>query len=165
MSSPVDPLGGAAPISPIVSGLAGGSVYGWKARVLSRSPWFRYGAWISPQPNARGQWDIRTSPATTSTPLAVAPASVELGRAWPNPSSGVVNLSFDVPQTVRARLEVKDLQGRCIRTLLSGEIPAGRYAERWNGSDESGRPCAPGMYFIELEAGAERRVGRVVMTR
>jgi hypothetical protein len=165
MNSPASPLGGAASISPIVSGLKDGAVYGWKVRTLSRSPWFRYGAWISPQPNARGQWDVRTSPVTTATPLAVAPASVDLGRAWPNPSSDGVNLSFAVPQATSARLQVKDLQGRRIRTLLSGTIPAGRYSARWNGSDESGRRCAPGMYFIELEAGAERRTGRVVLAR
>jgi hypothetical protein len=34
------------------SGLVAGNAYGWTVRQLSRSPYFRYGAWLDPQPNA-----------------------------------------------------------------------------------------------------------------
>jgi hypothetical protein len=165
MHVPTDPLGGAAPISALVYGLDPNTVFGWKTRVLSRSPWFRYGAWTSPQPNGRLQWDVRTHVAMLGAPTATLPAAVEFAPVWPNPSQGAVDFAFALPRAGRASLRVLDLQGRPVRTLLEGDLSAGPHALAWDGTDHSGRPSAAGMYFAELRTESGRISRRIVRTR
>lgn len=166
MGPPTDPLGGAVLLSQAVTGLSAGSAYGWKTRVLSRSPWFRYGNWIAPQPNGRGQWDVRTAPGSAAVPTAAAISTdLEFSAAWPSPSRRDVNLEFALPRRGPARLQVRDLQGRSVRTLLDHDLEAGRHSLVWNGAGDDGRTCPAGIYFLELTCGDARAVRRVAIVR
>jgi hypothetical protein len=150
----------------IVPELNANSVYSRKVRILSRSPYFRYGPWLSPQPNAQGQWDLRTSAPNTGVPLAETPATtLELSAAWPNPSRGAVQFAVGLPHATRVKLVVRDVQGRAVRALEDREMEAGRRVLRWDGADDGGNPCAAGIYFLELAAGDERASRRVAVVR
>jgi hypothetical protein len=107
-----------------------------------------------------------------SVPVAVVPgapegaAGLRLAGAWPNPSRGPVALRIEraggAPGgTLRAT--VVDAAGRRVRVLAS-PLPAGPapVVVPWDGRDESGRPVAPGVYGVRLEAGGEVAFGRVV---
>jgi len=63
-------------------------------------------------------------------------------------------------------LHVFDLQGRLVRTLLSGEVVAqGRHEAVWDGRDASGRQAASGTYFFRLEAGGQVETKRAVLIK
>lgn len=84
--------------------------------------------------------------------VAIRPAAE--GRALrtvPNPASGAVRLLFDRAFTLPARVEILDLQGRRVRSLV---LPAGALEVTWDGRDERDRATAPGIYFARLEGGA-----------
>jgi len=68
----------------------------------------------------------------------------------PNPFNPQTTLAFELARPGRATLEVFDLGGRRVRTLVSGELPAGAHALRWNGADDSGRALASGGYLGRL---------------
>jgi len=68
----------------------------------------------------------------------------------PNPFNPQTTLAFELTRPGRATLEVFDLGGRRVRTLVSGELPAGPHALRWNGTDDSGRAMASGGYLGRL---------------
>jgi hypothetical protein len=50
-------------------------------------------------------------------------------------------------------VEVLDLAGRRVETLI---LPAGSRQVVWDGRDEHGRPCAPGVYFVRPAGGGGR---------
>jgi subtilisin family serine protease len=79
--------------------------------------------------------------------LAGAPGGVAAARprlfAWPNPSRGPV--SFRLPDGVDASISIVDLSGRLIRRLASSSPAA------WDGRDRTGRPVAPGFYWVRLD--------------
>lgn len=74
-------------------------------------------------------------------------------------------MAFSLPRAGSARLTVRDVQGRLVRTLVNGSMPAGSNTVRWNCAAEDGRPCTAGLYFLELESNGERRVSRVAIVR
>ena len=49
-------------------------------------------------------------------------------------------------------LEVYDLQGRKVRTLVSGERAAGRHEVEWDGRNDASRQVASGVYLLRLSA-------------
>ncbi len=165
MADPTAPLGGAIQLTSSIDGLTSARVYAWKTRVLSRSPWFRYGMWQSPQPNGRGQWDIRTAPANIAVEADSPATELAMAAPWPNPAGSAVRMAFSLPRAGSARLTVRDVQGRLVRTLVNGSMPAGSNTVRWNCAAEDGRPCTAGLYFLELESNGERRVSRVAIVR
>jgi hypothetical protein len=85
--------------------------------------------------------------------------------ASPNPFVASAALRFSLPSEQRAELAIYDLQGRLVRTLASGLLPAGRHEASWDGRDAAGHPAATGVYLARLQAGAEQRVVKLVRGR
>jgi hypothetical protein len=79
-----------------------------------------------------------------------------LAAPMPNPSRAEVIWSFTLSRAGAARLVIHDAQGRRVRVLADGLLPAGRHERRWDGRDASGRPAPAGVYVARLEAGSVR---------
>ena len=64
-----------------------------------------------------------------------------------------VGIAFDVlfVETAQVKVDILDLAGRRIRRLLEDERRRGHYVEWWNGTDESGKTVAPGIYLCHIE--------------
>lgn len=90
-----------------------------------------------------------------------------LGAPYPNPSTGVVALDFDLVSRdeVRVRLEVFDLLGRRVAVLADGEYESGGHRAVWDGRAESGRRLPNGVYVVRLKAGVVTASQRVLLLR
>jgi hypothetical protein len=60
---------------------------------------------------------------------------------------------------------VFDLQGRVVRRLLDGSLPAGARLVDWDGFDGRGWPLAAGVYFVRVEVGGRSAAGKVLLMR
>ena len=63
-------------------------------------------------------------------------------------------------------LEIYDLQGRLVRTLLNGNpYPVGSHNQVWDGRDGEGQSTASGVYFYRFSAGDQNRVGKLTLLK
>ena len=53
-------------------------------------------------------------------------------------------------------LDLYNVAGRKVRTLVRDVRPAGEYADRWDGRDEEGRQAPAGVYFARLLANGQQ---------
>jgi hypothetical protein len=83
------------------------------------------------------------------------PSKLRVVSIFPNPVSTNTEIVYDIPRGGDAILDVVDVQGRRVRTLISMHREMGRYGITWDGRDNSGNPVMNGMYFIRLECGGE----------
>ena len=83
----------------------------------------------------------------------------------PNPFRPGTALHFRLREPAPVRLRILDVRGREVRVLQNGRLAAGRFALRWDGTDERGRAQAAGVYLVELQAGTERLARKVVLAR
>jgi hypothetical protein len=91
---------------------------------------------------------------------------VSLANGRPNPfRDGGMLCEFALPAPTRAKLDVLDVHGRLVRTLLDAERGAGIQRVPWNGTDSGGRTVANGVYFLRLEAGGRTLSSKVVKVR
>ncbi len=97
-------------------------------------------------------------------PAAAPPARVRLA-AWPNPASAGTRLAWTMPAAGHARLEVLDVTGRRVATLLDGRIGAGAHLRAWSGRDDEGRVLPPGVYLARLILPGGVSTARLVRTR
>jgi hypothetical protein len=92
-----------------------------------------------------------------------APATAVLSlTARPNPGRGLSRIAYRLPRASDVRLTIYDLSGRTIARLVDGREEAGDREVSWNGRSAAGDPLAAGVYVMELIAGTERRVGKLV---
>jgi hypothetical protein len=82
------------------------------------------------------------------------PTEFALGQNYPNPFNPSTTLQYDLPKASAVTLEVFNVSGARIRSLLKGEnIAAGRHTIVWDGHDESGRFVPSGAYIYRISAG------------
>jgi len=91
-----------------------------------------------------------------------APTRVALAPVWPNPSPGLASFRFGLPQREEAALEIFDVQGRLVRSLVRGPLDAGWHELRWEGIGARGVRARSGVYFARLKVGETQLVQRFV---
>ena len=96
------------------------------------------------------------------------PLTCELGQNYPNPFNASTTISYTLPEmdgTCSLRLDIFDIQGRLIRTLVNGTAASGSHQLLWNGANEQGEQVPSGIYFYRLQAGAFQEIKRMVMLK
>jgi len=80
------------------------------------------------------------------------PLDFVLEQNYPNPFNPETRIGFSLPRPAKARLEIIDLLGRPIRTLVDGQLSAGSHSIIWDGRKQSGEPAVSGVYVYRLNA-------------
>ena len=94
--------------------------------------------------------------------VAAVPTRVELEVAR-NAGGSVPEISFALPSSGIARVEVFDIAGRRVAELYNGTAPAGRTTLSWNGRGSRGEALGRGMYFARLTANGARITRTVLL--
>ena len=111
------------------------------------------------------------SDATIPTAVEAAadaglPQEFALEAAYPNPFNASVQIPFVVWQVnTPVELTVHDVLGRTVRTLTSGTVASGRHILHWDGRNAAGEPVGNGAYLVQLRAGSQRAVGKVMLIK
>lgn len=86
-------------------------------------------------------------------------------RNHPNPFHPRTTIRYAVPADGRVRLEIFDVGGRRVRTLVDRWVPGGEHRAIWDGRDEYGGAAASGAYFYRLRADGYEQAGKMVLMR
>ena len=93
-----------------------------------------------------------------------APAVV-LGIPRPTPTSGRSDVNLELPRSMDVQAAVFNAQGRKVRTLESGTLPAGTHVLHWDGRLDSGGDAASGVYWIRVGAGTFTKTVKLIVAR
>ena len=93
------------------------------------------------------------------------PQRFRLYANYPNPFNPTTTISFDLPETDQVRVQIFDLQGRSVVTLLDQTQAAGHYQIPWQGLSAGGEPVSSGMYFCHLRAGSQTRILKMLLLK
>lgn len=92
--------------------------------------------------------------------------SLVLHGASPNPFSGSAAIAYELPDgAADLTVAVYNLSGQLVRTLFQGPAGAGPGRLMWNGTDESGRRVAGGVYFVRASFGDDELSKKLVILR
>ena len=86
-------------------------------------------------------------------------------RPYPNPFTGSMVISYNLPVEERVNIEIYNSLGQRIKTLLGEKKPPGYHSLVWDGTDSSGRRVASGVYFCTLKAGNSVRIQKMLFLR
>jgi hypothetical protein len=93
------------------------------------------------------------------------PSEYLLEQNYPNPFNPITQISFDMPSAGNVNIEVYNLLGQKINTLVSGYKDVGHYTVTWNATDESGQPVPSGVYFYRLTTDNRSETKRMMLLK
>lgn len=106
------------------------------------------------------------NPVKTSVGDPVPVPSVHrLIGAFPNPFNPRTEVRFELAEATRVRVDVHDVRGRLVRTLVDENRPSGPHAVMWDGTDRTGSSVASGTYFLRLAAGDRVETRKVALLK
>lgn len=126
-------------------------------------------SFVLPEETEIGEvWICRITPSdgfTSGNPVESAPVTIQIGsditekpvpdsfvlmQNHPNPFNPETQIRFGLPRLASVRLDIFNIQGEYIVTLVDGQKEAGYHRVRWNGRDAMDRPVCGGLYLCRI---------------
>lgn len=80
------------------------------------------------------------------------PQSYSLEQNYPNPFNPTTTIKFAIPQQGNVKIEVYDIMGRLINTLINKDMNSGTYTVTWDGKNTNGQMVGSGVYLYRIQA-------------
>lgn len=82
--------------------------------------------------------------------MTTLPVKFHLSQNWPNPFNPVTNIKYDLPELSEVKLEIFNIRGQRVITLVDGLEEAGHKNVVWGGRNSGGAQISSGIYICRL---------------
>lgn len=86
----------------------------------------------------------------TKTGEIPPPTATQLFQNYPNPFNPVTSIKYDLAENSLVRMDIFNVKGQLVKTLLNQEMLAGTHSVIWDGKDGQGRSVSSGVYFYRM---------------
>jgi len=93
------------------------------------------------------------------------PKIFHLARNYPNPFNPETTIKYQLPKPGYVSLNIYNLLGQRVRTLVDDEKPAGYYQIIWDGRDDRGVLVSSGIYLYELRASDFQKTRKMLILK
>jgi len=93
------------------------------------------------------------------------PTAFVLQQNYPNPFNPITTIAYSIPKSSHVKLEIYNLMGAKIKTLVSAQMDPGQHTVQWDTRDEYGSSVSGGMYLYRMQAGSYVEVRKMLLIR
>ena len=94
-----------------------------------------------------------------------APGFYRLEQNYPNPFNIRTQISFQLPVASQVRIQILNILGQPVRTLVNSRYAAGSHKIVWDGRTDSGKDAISGIYFVRMQAGSFRQTREMLLIK
>jgi len=84
---------------------------------------------------------------------------------YPNPFNPETTISFTLANDAPVQIEICNIKGQVVRSLVNRHMSAGTHSVVWNGKDNDGHTVSSGMYFYRLSAGEHQSMRKMMLLK
>ena len=95
----------------------------------------------------------------------LTPMITTLEGNYPNPFNGSTHIEYSIAKGGHVLLQIFNIQGQLVKTVVDEYKFPGNYAFDWNGKNQSGAPVASGSYFYKLTSGDFTQTRRMILVK
>ena len=100
-----------------------------------------------------------------SVDVEILPDKFMVYNNYPNPFNPVTTIRYDLPEISNVDIIIYDLLGRTVRHLDLNKVQAGRHKFTWQGTNDVGNRVSTGIYFLQLRAGQETQIQKMLLLK
>ena len=93
------------------------------------------------------------------------PVAYSLESAYPNPFNPTTSIQYGLPIKQFVNIDIFDLMGRNVKSLISENIDAGYRTIKWDGTNGLGQSVSAGMYIYTMQAGDFRETKKMIFLK
>ena len=93
------------------------------------------------------------------------PEVFALHQNYPNPFNPTTQIKYDLPEDGLVTINIYDVMGRSIKTLVNDNQSAGYRSVRWDATNNYGEEVSAGMYIYVIQAGEFRSTKKMVLLK
>jgi hypothetical protein len=93
------------------------------------------------------------SAALNSVTVREIPTEFALSQNYPNPFNPTTSIKFAIPENANVQLNIYNMLGQKVRTIMDGMQDAGYYTVNWDGNNDLGSKVSSGIYIYRISAG------------
>ena len=115
----------------------------------------------------RGEYS-QTLIVTTSLNVngtGLVPDVYALHQNYPNPFNPTTQIRYDLPEESYVNINIYDLMGRKIKSLINTHQDPGYRIIQWNATNDLGQAVSAGMYIYTIQAGQFRQTRKMVLLK
>lgn len=101
----------------------------------------------------------------SSTKLQYVPKTFTLSHNYPNPFNPSTIIKYQIPEASHVKLEIFNILGQKIKTLVNSKQPADYYLIEWDGKNDFGKAVSTGIYYYHIEAGDFNKTRKMILMR
>ena len=105
------------------------------------------------------------SPTLSIDAKEILPMAFDLRENYPNPFNGQTTIEFSLAKEAEISLNVYDMLGRRVASLIDGKTSMGKHMYNWSAKDDIGSFVPSGIYFVRLSIDGESRTKKAVVLR
>lgn len=84
---------------------------------------------------------------------------------YPNPFNPSTTISYEIPEDGAVRLDIYNIKGQMVKTLINTHQSLGPHTAIWDGKDSNGRSCPSGVYYYRLTNSSQHLVKKMLMLK
>ncbi len=112
-----------------------------------------------------GAYEFQDSVAVSDENLQSSILKIQLSN-YPNPFNPSTSIMFNVKQNSDfVNLEVYNIKGQKVKTLINEEMQSGKHSIIWSGLDDENKPVSSGIYFYKLKTNKKESVKRMLLLK
>jgi hypothetical protein len=165
------------PLTPIVDDLDGdgtvelimcgdyGDIFVWNMDVPYDSDLAVWPRFRGDEKNSGINNRVYVPPTLVDTEASTLPLDLAIDDIYPNPFNPAATIRITLNRRTDIRLEVFNILGQNVKTLVTGEYEADNYEYVWDGSNDDGGRVASGIYFVRLIGGNKSYAKKMMLLR
>jgi hypothetical protein len=102
---------------------------------------------------------------STSSAISHVPQLFDFYENYPNPFNPSTTLQFDLPSSEHVLMEIFDISGKKVKTLVDEQLSAGSYPVLWDGTNFDNQQVSAGAYFCRIIAGSFQQVNKMMLLK
>jgi len=88
-----------------------------------------------------------------------------LKQNYPNPFNPTTTIAYSLPEASKVRLDIYNVKGQLVKTLVNAEMSAGMHSVVWNGRDSNNAAVASGVYFYRVSSPKATQTKRMLLMK
>ncbi|MEA1972825.1 MAG: T9SS type A sorting domain-containing protein, partial [Candidatus Cloacimonadota bacterium] len=109
-------------------------------------------------------WNI-TVQINSNEEEGVIPLKTELVGNYPNPFNPTTSIKFGIHQDTKVKIDIYNLLGQKIITLVNSEMTAGYHSIEWNGKGRTGQRTASGIYYYKMSTKDSILIDKMILLK
>jgi len=110
-------------------------------------------------------WVIWVNQSSSDDDHVSVPTVTKLKSNYPNPFNPSTKIAFDIAHAGNVSIDVYNIKGQRVKTLVNGYYEIGNHSIIWNGDDSTGRSVGSGIYFYRMTTNGYNSVQKMLLMK